>query len=199
MKKIILFLFFVVNATVFSQDIKEKIAKETCECVSKLDTDSMNSSDLELKFGLCMLDAYNMHIDEFPESERLDFGDNVQMEKFGEEIALKMLTSCPDLILKLGGSYNVSENENTDKNDSVIKGVFNGSKTGTFYNIIVKESTGKTTELIILDYFENVYLITDKLIKNNQEIEVYYYETELFDVKLNKFVSTKIVTDIIKK
>ena len=199
MRQIILFLFLVINVTVFSQDIKEKIAEETCGCVSKLDIDSMNSSDLELKFGLCMLDAYNTHIDEFPESERLDFGDNAQMEKFGEEIALKMLVSCPDFILKLGEGYNVSGNENAEEKDSVIKGIFSGSKADTFYTIIVKESTGKTTELIILDYFENVYLITDKLIKNNQEIEVYYYETELFDVKLNKFVPTKIVTDIIKK
>ena len=100
---------------------------------------------------------------------------------------------------KLGEGYNVSGNNNLEKNDSVIKGVFNGFKTDTFYTIIVKESTGKTIELIILDYFEKVYLITDKLIKNNQEIEVYYYEAELFNVKLNKFVSAKIVTDIIKK
>ena len=98
MKQIILFLF-LVSANVFSQDVKDKVASETCECFSKLDTDSMNSSDLQLKFGLCMLDAYNTNINAFPESERLDFGDNAQMKKFGEEIAIKMLTSCPDLIL----------------------------------------------------------------------------------------------------
>jgi hypothetical protein len=195
MKKYILFLFFI-SATTFSQDVKDKIAKETCECTTKLDLDEMDSSDLELNFGLCMLESYNKHINEFAENEKLDFENNAQMEKFGEEIALKMLSFCPDMILKLGEGYKSDE---TVSNDLTIEGIFNGTKAETFFNVIIKEPTGKTTKLILLDYFENAYLITDKLLKNNQEVKVTYYEAKLFDSKSNSFVATKIITNIIQK
>lgn len=195
MRKIVLFFLFI-SAHAFSQDVKEVIANETCECVSQLDLDSINSSDLELKFGLCMLEAYNKHINEFPESERLDFQNNSQMEKFGEEIALKMLNYCSSLVIKLGES---SSAEEVKKTDNSVRGIYNGFLIDAFYTIFIKDSSGKTVELIVLDYFNNVNLITDKLIENAQEIEVTYYEADLFYPKLNKFISTKIVTDIIKK
>lgn len=184
--------------SVFSQDVKDKIAKETCECVSKLDLDSTNSDDLELNFGLCMLESYNNHINEFPENEKLDFENTPQMEKFGEQIALKMLTFCPDIILKLGEGYGNEENEASK--DLVIEGVFNGtSTTESFFTISIKESNGKLTKLILLDNFENSYLIVDKVIKKNEAVNVSYYEVELFDMNLNRFVTTKIITNITKK
>ncbi|SFZ91810.1 hypothetical protein SAMN05428642_102349 [Flaviramulus basaltis] len=196
MRKIVLFFLFI-SAHAFSQDVKEIIAKETCECTSKLDLDALNSSDLELKFGLCMLESYNKHIGEFPENQRLDFQDNAQMEKFGEEIALKMLEFCTEIISKLGENHD--DSDEVEKNDSSVKGIYNGFLIDAFYTIFIKDSNDKTFELVVLDYFKNVNLITNKLIENSQEIEVYYYEADLFYPKSNKFISTKIITDIIKK
>ena len=52
---------------------------------------------------------------------------------------------------------------------------------------------------ILLSSFENSFLLTDKVVKVNDAVEVYYYELELYDAKLSKFISYKVVTDIIKK
>ena len=194
MKKSILFLFFI-SITSFSQNVKDKIAKETCDCTSKLDLEGLNSSDLELKFGLCMLEAYNNHINEFAENEKLNFENNTQMEKFGEEIALKMLTFCPDVILKLGQGY---EGEETVNSDQFIEGQFSGTKSETFFYVVLKESSGKTTKLALLDYFDNAYLITDKLLKSNQKVKITYYEAKLFESKSNSFIAIKIITNIEK-
>ena len=68
-----------------------------------------------------------------------------------------MLSFCPDMILKLGEGY---KNDETVSNDLTIEGIFNGTKAETFFNVIIKEPTGKTTKLILLDYFENAYLIS---------------------------------------
>ncbi|NCO63262.1 MAG: hypothetical protein GW839_11450 [Flavobacteriales bacterium] len=192
---VILLLVFSLSISVFAQDIKDTIAKETCECVSKFDTDAMNSSDLELNFGLCMLESYNKHINEFAENEKLDYENNAQMENFGEVIATRMLEFCPKMILKLGKNLN----EAPISKDLTIEGVFNGTNPEAFFNVIIKEPTGKTTKLILLDYFENAYLITDRLLKSNQEVIVTYYEANLFDSNLNSFVATKIITNIITK
>jgi hypothetical protein len=196
MKKVILF-FLLISINVFSQDVKQIIAEETCECASKFDLDSLSSSDMELNFGLCMLESYNKHISEIPESERIDYKNNSQMEKFGEEIAIKMLEFCSSIILKLGESYN--DSESLKETDNTVNGTYNGFLIDAFYTIFVKDSNGNKLELVILDYFDNVNLITDKLIENTQEIKVSFYEADLFYPKLNKFISTKIVTDIIKK
>ena len=51
----------------------------------------------------------------------------------------------------------------------------------------------------LLSSFDNAFLVTDKVLKTNDTIEVYYYELEVFDAKLAKFVTYKVVTDIIKK
>ena len=197
--KNMVFFFLFVSTHLFSQDVKDVIANETCECASELNLEAMSSSEMELKFGLCMLESYNKHINEFPESERLDFKNDTQMRKFGEVIAMKMLPFCSETILKLGQNYNEADTENSNEKDTYITGVYNGFLLDTFYTIYVKDSNGQTQELVILDYFDNVYLITDKLIENSQEIDVSYYEADLFYPKLNKFISTKIVTDIIKK
>lgn len=192
---VILFLVFSLGISAFAQNVKDTIAQETCECVSKLDTDAMNSSDLELNFGLCMLDSYGKHTDAFAENEKLDFENNAQMENFGEDIATRMLEFCPKMILKLGENLN----EAPVSSALTIEGVFMGTDTKTFFNVLIKEPTGKTTKLILLDYFENAYLITDSLLKSNQEVIVTYYEAQLFDSNLNSFVTTKIITNIIKK
>jgi hypothetical protein len=63
----------------------------------------------------------------------------------------------------------------------------------------IKEETGKMNHFILLSSFENSFLLTDKVLKINDTIEVSYYELELYDAKLAKFVSYKVVTDIIKK
>jgi hypothetical protein len=194
MKTGILF-FLLISVNVFSQDIKEIIAKETCECIAKVDIDSMSSSDLELNFGLCMLESYNNHLGEFAENEKLDFLNNAQMEKFGEDIAIKMLVYCPDIIMMLGDSYN----DAPASKDRSIEGVFNGTSLETFFNVIIKDSTGKTNHFVLLDYFENAYLITDNLLKYQEAVKVSYYEAELFDAKSNKFITSKIITNITKK
>ncbi len=197
MKKAVLF-FVLSSFSMFSQDVKDIIAKETCECSTKFDLSTMSSDDLELNFGLCMLESYNNHIDEFSESEKLDFENSTQMEKFGEQIALKMLTFCPDVILKLGEGYGDDESETST--DLSIEGTFNAtSTTGSFFTISIKESNGKLTNLVLLDKFDNSYLIVDKVIKKNDAVNVTYYEVELFDMKLNRFVTTKIITNITKK
>jgi hypothetical protein len=196
MKKLILILLFI-STNVFSQNAYDAIAKETCECTTKLDIESMDSSDLELNFGLCMLQSYNNHINEFSESEKLDFDNDQQMEKFGSDIAIKMLQFCPDLILRFGDTSD--DDESNTNEDLVTSGSYVGYKLDTFYNIIVKESNGETAKFVVLDYFDNVNLITDKLLKINDTVSISYYLVELFDAKLNRFVSVKVVTDIIKK
>lgn len=194
--KIILFIFLLVNSSSFGQDIYEKIAEETCGCTSKIDF-KKEDANFDMQFGLCILQAYNSHINEIAENERLDFSDKEQMKNFGRDIGLKMIKYCPDSIMNFGNIALADEEEEVDSFFE-IEGIFTGTKLGSFLNIQIVEPNGKTNNFIILQNFDNAFLITDKVLKNKDVVTVIYYTIDLFDHKLNRFVSTNILTDITK-
>ena len=87
----------------------------------------------------------------------------------------------------------------TDESEELsVSGKVSEIKTEQFITFVVKEATGKTNQFILLSNFDNAFLLTDKVLKATDEVDVTYYEMELYDAKLGKFVSYKIVTDIIK-
>jgi hypothetical protein len=198
MRKIVL-MFLLVSLAGFSQDVKDKIAEETCDCTSKFDISSIKGSELQTQFGLCILQSYNNHINEFPANEKLDFSNESQMTKFGEEIAMKMLKFCSNTIVELGKkTIDVTNYEEELENESVT-GKIKSVSASNYFSIKLVENTGKTTDFILLNDFDNSFLITDKVLKINDNVQVFYYEIELYDIKLNKFILQKIISDIIKQ
>ncbi len=201
-----------MSSFVNAQDYMKKIAEETCSCVEKkkLMTKS-NNSEIETEFGLCMIVGYNKHSDLVPKKDKLDFSDEKQMEKFGEKLAMEMLNSCPKIIMKLGANSQEQENlsneeiiENQDdevveEEEIKVTGSFLGMKKENYYFLNLKEESGKSHKLALLDSFDNSYLITDNILKISDKVEISYYEVDLYDVTLNSFIKTKIITDIIIK
>lgn len=194
----------------------DKVSKETCECINKKNID-LKSSDvdkLQVELGLCIMQSYTKFSNEFPKNKRLDFSDSKQMETFGMEVGMKMIKDCPDIILTLGKSYrkNTLNDESEDDlvldsttvnteepdDDITITGVYQGSKTDGFYYITVKESSGKINQMALINNFENSFLILDQVLKQNDKVQVSYFDAELFDVKLNRFVTVKVISDIKK-
>ncbi|WMW78795.1 hypothetical protein RF683_04955 [Flavobacterium sp. 20NA77.7] len=200
----------------FGQTYMDKVSKETCECINKKNID-LKSSDvdkLQVELGLCIMQSYTKFSNEFPKNKRLDFSDSKQMETFGMEVGMKMIKDCPDIILTLGKSYrkNTLNDESEDDlvldsttvnteepdDDITITGVYQGSKTDGFYYITVKESSGKINQMALINNFENSFLILDQVLKQNDKVQVSYFDAELFDVKLNRFVTVKVISDIKK-
>lgn len=198
----------------FGQTYLDKVSKETCECINKKNID-LKSSDVEklqVELGLCIMQSYSKFSNEFPKDKRLDFSDSKKMEDFGMEVGLNMIKDCPDIILTLGKSYkkNTLNNESDEEvvvdtayveepdDDIKITGVYQGTKTDVFYYITVKEPSGKINLIALINNFENSFLILDQVVKQNDNVEVSYFDAELFDVKLNRFVTVKVISDIKK-
>lgn len=198
----------------FGQAYMDKVSKETCECINKKNID-LKSSDvdkLQVELGLCIMQAYSKFSNEFPKNKRLDFSDSKQMEAFGMEVGMKMIKDCPDIILTLGKSYrNNKFNDESDEevvvdtayveepdDDIKITGVYQGAKKDGFYYITVKETSGKINQIALINNFENSFLILDKVLQLNDKVEVSYFDAELFDVILNRFVTVKVISDIKK-
>ncbi len=205
MKKIIVLL--LITQSIFAQKLSKeqlitKISESTCECI---DEKEITKDNLELTLGLCMLKDFNKYEKEIEKY----YGKNVisndeKMEVLGRDVGIQMATKCPSFLKLIMDSVDDDESsdeaiEAVEEVEPFIGGKFFQSKSEQFVTFSIKETSGKTVEFILLNNFDNSFLLTENILKSNDEVEVYYYELEMFDAKIKKFVTYKIVSDIIKK
>jgi hypothetical protein len=200
MKKVLLLLILVGNVA-FAQkltkdQLSDKLAEKACECAEKQE---LTKENFELTIGICLLEginAYEKDVEKY-------YGKNVisndkKMEELATNIGARMGLKCP-AVFKFMLDEESGDEEAADAEDLTISGKISEIKSEQFITFIVKEDSGKTNQFILLSSFDNAFLLTDNVLKASDAVDVVYYEMELFDAKLGKFVSYKIVTDIIKK
>ena len=201
MKKILLLLVLVGNVA-FAQkltkdQLSDKLAEKACECAEKQE---LTKESFELTIGICLLEGINA----YEKDVEKHYGKNVisndkKMEELATNIGARMGLKCPAVFKFMLDEESGEVEEVVDAEELTISGKISEIKSEQFITFIVKEDSGKTNQFILLSSFDNAFLLTDKVLKASDAVDVVYYEMELFDAKLGKFVSYKIVTDIIKK
>lgn len=199
MKKLLILLLLIgniVSAQKLSKDqLSDKLAEKACGCVEKQEVTKEN---FELTIGICLLEGINA----YEKDVEKHFGKDVisndkKMEELGYEVGKRMGLKCPSAF-----KFMMEEEDEVVEDvmdDLTLTGKVSEIKSDQFMTFVVKEDSGKNNQFILLSNFDNAFLLTDKVLKVTDNVDVTYYEMELFDAKLGKFVSYKIVTDIIKK
>lgn len=206
MKKLIIAALFA-TPTLFAQKLTkeqliDKVSDKTCECASKQE---ITKENMEMTLGLCIVEAINAYEKDVEKHYGKDIvNDDERMEKLGYEIGTKMGAKCPTIfkfMLESDDAEDAAAEEEyyEEEPDLSVSGQITIIKSEQFITFSLKEATGKMNQFILLGSFENAYLLTDKVLKINDNVEVFYYEYEMFDAKLNKFVSFNVVSDIVKK
>ena len=202
MKKILLLLVLVGNVA-FAQkltkdQLSEKLAEKACGCAEKQE---ITKDNFELTIGICLLEGINAYEKDVEKHYGKDvISNDKKMEELGYEIGKKMGMKCPTVFKFMLEDEEGDNSADVDDSDELtITGKIAEIKSEQFLTFIVKEESGKTNQFILLSSFDNAFLLTDKVLKATDAVDVTYYEMELFDAKLGKFVSYKIVTDITKK
>jgi len=202
MKKIIILLF--ITQSLFAQKLTKeqlisKISEGTCDCITKKE---ITKENLEMTLGLCMLEDFNKYEKDIEKY----YGKNVitdesKMEDHGRDVGIQMATKCPSFLKMVMDNMDDEEDveEEMIEEEPSVTGKFFQAKSEQFITFSIKETSGKTVDFILLNNFDNSFLLTENILKSNDVIEVYYYELEMFDAKIKKFVTYKIVSDIIKK
>ena len=123
------------------------------------------------------------------------------MEALGRDVGIQMATKCPSFLKMVMDNMDDEEDveEEMIEEEPSMTGSFFQIKSEQFITFSIKESSGRTVEFILLNNFDNSFLLTENLLKSNDIVEVVYYELEMFDAKIKKFVTYKIVSDILKK
>ncbi|MES2575995.1 MAG: hypothetical protein V4589_00205 [Bacteroidota bacterium] len=202
MKKIFFILIVLCNSVSYSQDIFDVIGKETCECLNakKIDYFKMNKKEMQTQVGVCMIQSYSSHLSEFKPEDKISFDDEKGMQNLGEKVAMKMMVSCPEIIMEMG-KRSIDEDDSTEevKDIAFIEGEVTEIKTEQFITLQVKDKNGRNFSFLLLDYFETASLLTNNEINKKDSIKVSYTEIELFDPKNKEFRYFKVITDLAKK
>ena len=201
MKKVLLLLILVGNVA-FAQkltkdQLSDKLAEKACECTEKQE---LTKENFELTIGICLIEGINAYEKDVEKHYGKDvISNDKKMEELGYEIGKKMGLKCPTVFKFMLEDEEGDSADVDDSDELTITGKIAEIKSEQFLTFIVKEESGKNNQFILLSSFDNAFLLTDKVLKTSDVVEVTYYEMELFDAKLGKFVSYKIVTDITKK
>lgn len=200
MKKIFLLVILLCSVASYSQDVLEVIAKETCQCLEtkKAKDPNLSAADFKTEVGVCMIKSYTDHMSEFKPSEKVDFSDVEGVTKLGENVAIKMMQVCPNVIIELGRSA-IKEEKEVEKEDSFVSGEVIDIKWEQFVTLQLKDQTGRNYSFLLLDSFDTAPLLTNNEIKKKDKLKVSYTEIELFDSKAKEFRYFKILTKIEKQ
>lgn len=199
MKKYLVLITLFISILSYSQDYLDIIGKETCECINakKTDLSAANTLELQTNVGSCMMNSYSIYKDKMDPKDKAEYGDIPRMRKLGENVALKMLTHCPDVIMALGNS--VKENKTASENGILIlEGEFLRTKISDFLTIEVKETNGRIHNLLLLNYFVNAEFFTNEILKKNDKISIGYKEQEFYDPKSKEYKYFKVIYNLNK-
>lgn len=199
MKKIFLLIVLLCGVTSYSQDVIEVLAKETCTCLEAAKTKNPNMSheDFKAEVVTCMIQSHTNHLSEFKDADKVDFADEEGMTKLGENVAIKMLNFCPNIIIELGKSA-LKDKEEVQEEDPSVSGEVTDIKWEQFLTLQLKDQTGRNYNFLLLNSFDTASLLTNNEIKKKDKLTVSYTEIELFDSKAKEFRYFKILTNIEK-
>ena len=199
-----------------SISIQQQLAAAILNLYKNAEVKKIDKDNVKIGLGSCLLEAMNTHKTEMLKAYNVKKIDKNLIQTVGEAAGGKMIDICPEVLdLLLSDEKFVNEiisdfsnnKSNSKSQDSTnnftdgnlfIDGVYTETKYEGYLQIVVKEDSGRINNLILLNDFDTSFLITDKVLKSNEKIKVYYYISDIYDYKINKFVSCKIITNLIK-
>jgi len=192
-----IFLFLILSNTLFSQKYLEKISKLSCECINKI-PDDVKPEEFEMKLGLCMIEVSLPYQKQIKKDFKIDLGEineNVG-EKLGNLIASKMISDCPDLLIKVTQKVN----SNTDNKEG-LRGEIIGkiTKVSSDNQVVISlvDVKGKHVNFLWQTFIESNYDLMNNY-KNlvHKKVSIEYIEKEFFDPKIKEYRIYNVISKL---
>lgn len=174
----------------------DKIAKETCSCMTEKDLTNLTQDQFEQELGMCMLTAASPMMSQLEQEENINMEDPNVFQKIGEKVGAKIAVSCPDLFSKMMEYYG-QETQTEVRQLLLEEGTFAGLKSGEFAQIQLTLANGRTADFLWLEAFEgSTSLETNANSLKGKKISVYYLERSFFDPTDKTYKSKKVIQKI---
>lgn len=195
MKFFIVILFGLIFCLPLNaQNIHQKVAEHTCSCLGEKTTEELEAVNLEFQLGLCIIGGIFNNKVAFDQTFGGKSIQEIDMEKFGEDVGIEMLSICPQIFLNF-----IDEDDKED--DSGFSGIELGKITGIEkkqFNVINLESgDGSILKFLWLWDFTGSEILIDGSYKDKW-LNVVYSNVELYDAQKATYVIFKVIEAIVE-
>lgn len=208
MKRILILPLFLFSINLLlAQDYLNEVAKEVCECVSKIE-DGTNPRDIEMKFGLCMITSAKPYQKKIKKDFKIDL-DNLNANdgaELGKVIGVKVAAQCPDVFMKMYNKIHEAEDMppppllqpgELAQASETISGVVTKIEDGNFIVFSLKDDKGKVIKLYWMDFISSdMDLVTDYANLLEKSVEVSYTRHDYFDPKIKEYRQYFVITEL---
>lgn len=179
-----------IDTSVLSNDLMDKMAEETCECVKKLDFSGMPQNQIEMNLGMCILQSISSNKIEVENQLGAFSITSIMTEEFGEKMGLQMLSFCSDFFINnFADEY---MNEQYFSEVSVELGKIKSIEKKQFNTVNLQMYDGSILKFIWLWDFEGSEILTKNQFKNKW-INIIYSTIELYDPQIKKYIPYRVI------
>lgn len=192
MKKILIAGFIFVAHHSFSQVYLDKIVQESCNCVSKV-SQTLDNEQYTQELGICMIVAAEPYRKQLKKDHNIDFDKiDVDGEKLGKLLGIKMASVCPDLILAVAKKS--GNDESAPAESKSFEGIITKIENEFFVVLHIKDGSGKTNKFYWLTYVESGIEVAERYDSMvGTSVAVTYRSEEFFDPKIKEYRSFSII------
>ena len=185
--KIIIVASFLTISSLLSpaQDVYEKLAKETCDCITKKALSKSSKKEIEMQLGLCMIASADAN------SLSYEVTNKESMTELGKKVGIKMAGICPVVF-----TYLTEASE--EKKHQVIDGKIKSVVEGEFNYLIVKDDSGREQTLLWLRYFKGSEELQENWDKvKGKKVKVSFENIECFSPKSKAYINQKEIVELV--
>jgi hypothetical protein len=195
MKKILFFVLLFLPGIVFSQDYMDDIAEKSCLCLSEI-PDTLEEQRYLMEIGLCMIHASMPYKKQIKKDYKINLDRiDIEGEKLGSIIGLRMASFCPMALLKMS-ERNTVEKEPVSEGKS-LQGVVSKIEKDYFVIISLRDDTGKTTKLYWLTFVDSNLELEDEYDQIvGKSVEISYESKEFFDPKIGQYRQFNVIRNL---
>jgi hypothetical protein len=178
-------LIFICHHS-FSQAYLDKIVQESCNCVSKV-SETLDNERYTQELGICMIVAAEPYRKQLKKDHNIDFDKiDVDGEKLGKLIGIKMAAVCPDLILAVAKKS--GNGEKAPAESKSFEGIITKIENEFFVVLYIKDESGKTNKFYWLTYVESGVEVADGYDSMmGISVTLTYRSEEFFDPKIKEY------------
>lgn len=198
MKDIFLLTFLATLASLplAAQDLMDKLADASCECISKQDTDNMAQEQLQMQLGFCIMEAVGKYPEEFQkEYGNLNPADQAAMNKLGEQIGMKMAFKCPTVLMKVADVQ--TQMQAAPAALQVFTGTVKAIDGEEFATVTLIDEQGRSHKLLWLRYFKGSERFINEPSKVvGSKVQVKVESVEYYSPKAKEYFGRKEIREV---
>lgn len=188
--------------TGFSQTYMDTIVQKSCTWLSNI-PDSVNKEAMNLRMGLCLLNASVPYSEQFKRDYDIDVSyqmDNNEAAKLGVIIILKMADACPTSISKITSKSGIVKSNKTDSiKVKQIRCTINKIENNPFVVLIIKLSNGTPAKFYWLGNIDcSMDIKSNYKSLKNEEVFITFKEEELYDPEIKEYRRYNVIKGIEK-